>query len=136
MNLIEMVKLGVSGFKPSEIKKINESGIATDDIISLAKSGYSAEDVNELITMASQQAGSVQLGDKGQTEPSGPEDPPGNDSEKQAEYIEKINAQEMELAKLKKTLEAVQTQNASKNLGGAEPKDPRKEVQEIFKTIY
>ena len=136
MNLIEMVKLGVNGFKPSEIKKINESGIATDDIISLAKNGYSADDVNELITMASQQTGSVQLGNDEHTEPSGPADPSGYESDKQAEYIEKINAQEAELEKLKKTLEAVQTQNSSKNLGGAEPKDPRKDVQEIFKQIY
>ena len=136
MKLAEMIKLGVKGFKPSDIRMINDSGIDTDTIINLAENGYSAGDVSELITLAQESAESVQPGNMEQADPQEPADHSGDEGAKQDDYIEKINAQEMELTKMKKMLEAAQTQNSQKNLGGSEPKDNRKEVQEIFRQIY
>ena len=136
MNILDMVRLGVSGFKPADIKKINESGINSDDIISLAKNGYSAADVNELISMASQEAEKVQPGHDERADQQGPADPSGHEGDKEAEYIEKLKAQEAELEKMKKTLEAVQNQNSQRNLGGTEPQDSLEKVHEIFKTLY
>lgn len=135
MKLTDMIKLGIKGFKPAEIKQLNGSGIDTDEIIKLAENGYSVGEINELITLSAESE-EVQPGNEGQQDTHGPEENAGDKGAKQDDYIEKINAQEKEIAGLKKTLEAVQNQNASKNLGAAEPKDPRKELQEIFKSIY
>ena len=135
MKIAEMIKLGVKGFKPSDIKQINESGIGTDEIISLAENGYSAKDVNELITLA-QESGAVQ---PGHDEPIAAQEPAqlsGHEGEKTVYDNEEIKAKDAEIEKLKKTLEAVQNQNSSRNLGPAEQKDPREEIREIFKGIY
>lgn len=136
MKLADMIKLGMNGFKPADIKQLTGSGVSTDEIISLAKNGYSVSDINELISLSGNSE-EVQPGNNGPTEPQGPADLPGNEGAKvEADYIEKINAQEQELAKLKSTLEAVQNQNAARNLGGADPEDPREQLQAIFKGIY
>ena len=136
MNLAEMIKLGVKGFKPADIRKINESGIPTDQIIDLAKNGYSTADVNELIALAGE-GEKVQPGNEEKQEPSGPVvTSQGNEGELQDDYKEKYEAQAAELEKLKKSLKEVQDQFASQNLGPADPEEPRKQVQEIFKNIY
>lgn len=135
MKIAEMIKLGVHGFKPSDIKQINGSGIATDEIISLAENGYSVSDVNELITLA-QESGAVQPGND---EPKAAQEPAqlsGNEGEKAVYNNEEIKAKDAEIEKLKATLALVQNQNSTRNLGPTEPKDPRKEIQEIFKGIY
>lgn len=136
MKLADMIKLGVKGFKPSDIKTINESGIDTDAIISLAENGYSAGDVSELITLAQTNAESLQPGNDGQADPQEPADHSGDEGAKQDDYIEKINAQEKELTRMRQMLEAAQAQNSQRNLGGNEPKNNRKAVQEIFRNIY
>ena len=136
MKLAEMIKLGMKGFKPSDIKQINESGMSTDEIISLAESGYSITEVNELISMAGNDE-SLQPGNEALTDQHGPADPAGNEGDKQTdEYKQQIADQNAELEKLKKTLEAVQNQNSRKNLGSADPEDSEKQLQEIFKNIY
>ena len=33
MKLTDMIKMGMKGFKPSDIKQINESGISTEEVI-------------------------------------------------------------------------------------------------------
>ena len=136
MKLADMIKLGVNGFKPADIKQLTGSGVSTDEIINLAKSGYSVADINELISLSGTDE-SLQPGNDGSADPDGPKDLPGNEGAgSENDYIEKIKTQEQELANLKKTLEAVQNQNASRNLGSADPEDPRQKVQEIFKGIY
>lgn len=136
MKLADMIKLGMNGFKPADIKQLTGSGVSTDEIISLAKNGYSVSDINELISLSGNPE-EVQPGNNEPPEPQGPADLSGNEGAKvEADYIEKINAQEQELAKLKSTLEAVQNQNAARNLGSAGPEDPREQLQAIFKGIY
>lgn len=136
MKLADMIKLGMNGFKPADIKQLNNSGMTTDEIINLTKSGYSVADAVELIAMAGNDE-EVQPGNDGKEDPQGPAELPGNEGDQSKnDYIEKINAQEQELEKLKKTLETVQQQNSVRNLGGADPKDPREEVKEIFRQIY
>ena len=136
MNIVDMIKLGLSGYKPSDIKKLEGSGIDSDSIIGLAKNGYSVDDINELITM-SKKSEEVQPGNSGQTAPEGPQELPGNKGEDKADKMEQlINEQNAEIEKLKKTLEAAQIQNSRRNLGGAEPKNPREELQTIFKGLY
>ena len=66
MKIADMIKLGVKGFKPSDIKTINESGIDTESIINLAENGYSVTDVSELISLAQTSAESLQPGNEGQ----------------------------------------------------------------------
>ena len=136
MNIVDMIKLGLSGYKPSDIKKLEGSGIDSDSIIGLAKNGYSVEDINELITM-SKQSEEVQPGNSGQTAPEGPQELPENECEDKTDKMEQlINEQNAEIEKLKKTLEVAQRQNSTHNLGGADPVDPRSAVQEAFKQIY
>ena len=135
MKIAEMIKLGMHGFKPSDIKQINGSGIATDEIISLAENGYSVNDVNELITLA-QESGAVQPGNDEPKDAQEPAQLSGNEGEKAVYNNEEIKAKDAEIEKLKATLALVQNQNSTRNLGPAEPKDPRKEIQEIFKGIY
>lgn len=135
MKLTDMIKLGMKGFKPAEIKQLNSSGIASDEIIKLAENGYTLTEINELITLSGDEK-EVQPGNEGEQETHGPEQTAGNEGEQHYDYIEKINSQEKEISELRKTLEAVQNKNASSNLGKEDPKDPRKELQEIFKSIY
>lgn len=140
MNIADMIKLAMKGFKPSDIRSINESGIETKDIISLAESGYKAADVNELIAFAKENAEpkaeqpAVQpdiSGDK----PQGPADHTdagaGN-----VDYDKQLADQDAEIANLKKQLAAAQRANSQQNLGSAEPVNPRSAVQEAFKQIY
>lgn len=140
MNIAEMIKLGVKGFKPSDIRSINDSGIETKDIISLAESGYKAADVNELIAFAKENAKTkaeqpaVQPGSQ-EEKPHGPADTPAQ-GEQKTDYDKQLAEQSAEIAKLKQQLAAAQKANSQQNLGSAEPADPRKEVQNIFKNIY
>ena len=135
MTIAEMIKLGVKGFKPSDIREINESGIPTDQIIDLAKNGYSTADVKELITLAGE-SGKLQPGNGEQNEPSGPVVPPVNEGEGQDDYKLKYEQQAAEMEKLKSALKEVQNQFASQNLGTEVQEDPRQKLQEIFKSIY
>lgn len=140
MNIAEMIKLGVKGFKPSDIRSINDSGIETKDIISLAESGYKAADVNELIAFAKENAQptaeqpAVQPGSQ-ELEPHGPADTPAQGEEK-PDYDKQLTDQSAEIAKLKQQLAAAQKANSQQNLGSAEPVNPRSAVQEAFKQIY
>jgi len=140
MNIAEMIKLGVKGFKPSDIRSINDSGIETKDIISLAESGYKAADVNELIAFAKENAQptaeqpAVQPGSQ-EHEPHGLADTPAQGEEK-PDYDKQLADQSAEIAKLKQQLAAAQKANSQQNLGSAEPVNPRQAVQNIFKEIY
>ena len=132
MKLSEMIKLGLNGLKPADIKEINEAGISTDDAISLTKNGYSIADMKELITLAGTEE-EVQPGNEEQKELQGPavssehEGDNGND--------DKLKAQEAEIEKLKTALKTVQEQNTSRNLGTPQ-EDPDQKLKEIFKGIY
>lgn len=140
MNIAEMIKLGMKGFKPSDIRSINDSGIETKDIISLAESGYKAADVNELIAFAKENAEpkaeqpAVQPVNQ-EEKPHGPADTPAQ-GEQKTDYDKQLAEQSAEIAKLKQQLAAAQKANSQQNLGSNEPADPRKEVQNIFKNIY
>ena len=140
MNIAEMIKLGVKGFKPSDIRSINASGIDTKDIISLAESGYKAADVNELIAFAQENAEpkaeqpAVQPNSQ-ELKPHGPADTPAQGDDK-TDYDKQLAEQNAEIAKLKQQLAAAQKANSQQNLGGAEPVNPRQAVQNIFKEIY
>jgi len=140
MNIAEMIKLGMKGFKPSDIRSINDSGIETKDIISLAENGYKAADVNELIAFAKEnvqptaEQPAVQP-DSQEHEPHGPADTPAQGEEK-PDYDKQLADQSAEIAKLKQQLAAAQKANSQQNLGSAEPADPRQAVQNIFKEIY
>lgn len=133
MNIADMIRLGVKGFKPSDIRSINDSGIETKDIISLAESGYKAADVNELIAFAKEQP--VVQPVSQELKPQGPADTPAQ-GEQKTDYDKQLAEQSAEIAKLKQQLAAAQKANSQQNLGSAEPADPRKEVQNIFKNIY
>lgn len=132
MKLSDMIKLGLNGLKPSEIKEINKAGITTDDAINLTKNGYSIADMKELISLAGEDE-QVQPGNEEQKEPQGPavssehEGDNGND--------DRLKAQEAEIEKLKTALKSVQEQNTSRNLGTPQ-EDPDKKLKEIFKGIY
>ena len=140
MNIAEMIKLGVKGFKPSDIRSINESGVDTKDIISLAESGYKVADVNELIAFARENAEPkaeppiVQPEPTG-AQPQGPADAPVP-GDKNADYDKQLADQSAEIENLKKQLAAAQVKNSQQNLGSAEPVNPRQAVQNIFKQIY
>lgn len=136
MTIAEMIKLGIHGFKPADIKEINAAGIATDQIIDLAKNGYSTADVKELISLAGE-VETVQPGNEEQPEKLGPADQTGNEGDTgNDEYKKQLEAQAAELEKLKKQLETAQNKNASRNLGPGTPEDPEEKVKEIFKDIY
>lgn len=132
MKLSEMIKLGLNGLKPSDIKEINAAGISTDDAINLTKNGYSIADMKELITLAGTEE-QVQPGNEVTTDPNGPSEPTeykgdnGND--------DKLKAREAEIEKLKTALKQVQEQNTSRNLGTVQ-EDPDQKLKEIFKGIY
>ena len=140
MNIAEMIKLGMKGFKPSDIRSINDSGIETKDIISLAENGYKAADVNELIAFAKENAKQTAeqpivqpetSGDK----PQGPADHTDTGAGN-VDYDKQLAEQNTEIANLKKQLAAAQRANSQQNLGSAEPVNPRSAVQEAFKQIY
>ena len=135
MTIAEMIKLGVKGFKPSDIREINESGIPTDQIIDLARNGYSTADVKELITLAGK-SGQLQPGNGEHIEPSGPVVPLEHEGAEQDDYKIKYEQQAAEMEKLKSALKEVQNQFASQNLGTEVQEDPRQKLQEIFKSIY
>ena len=136
MTIAEMVKLGVKGFKPADIRSIQESGIDVKEIISLAENGYSAADVNQLIELAGT-GEQVQPGNDAKTDPSGPEESAGNEGDKSRDdYKNEIAEKDSEIEKLKKALNAAQKQNSTKNLGDPDPIDNRTTLQNIFKGIY
>lgn len=132
MKLSEMIKLGLNGLKPADIKEINEAGISTDDAISLTKNGYSIADMKELITLAGTEE-EVQPGNEEQKEPQGPAVSSEHEGEKGND--DKLKAQEDEIEKLKTALKQVQEQNTSRNLGIVQ-EDPDQKLKEIFKGIY
>ena len=140
MNIAEMIKLGMKGFKPSDIRSINESGIETKDIISLAESGYKAADVNELIAFAKENAESK--AEQPVVQPEKTEDNPQGHADHQdtgvdnVDYDKQLADQNAEIEKLKQQLAAAQRANSQQNLGGAEPENPRQKLQEVFKSIY
>lgn len=140
MNIAEMIKLGMKGFKPSDIRSINESGIETKDIISLAENGYKAADVNELIAFAKENAKQTAEQPVVQPETSGDEPQgPADHTDTGAgnvDYDTQLAEQNTEIANLKKQLAAAQRANSQRNLGSAEPVNPRSAVQEAFKQIY
>ena len=134
MKLTDMIKMGMKGFKPSDIKQINESGIPTEEVIKLAENGYSVSEVNELISMADKEP-EVQPGNSEQNEASGPvQDSPGTEGEKTSEDI--VQEKESEIENLKKQLQAAQLQNTQRNLGLADPQSAEDKVKEIFKQLY
>ena len=134
MKLTDMIKLGMKGFKPSDIKQINESGIPTDEVIKLAENGYSVSEVNELISMADKEP-EVQPGNSEQNEASGPvPESSGTEGAKPSEDI--VQEKESEIENLKKQLQAAQLQNTQRNLGPADPQSAEDQVKEIFKQLY
>ena len=132
MKLSEMIKLGLNGLKPADIKEINEAGISTDDAISLTKNGYSIADMKELITLAGAEE-EVQPGNEEQKEPQGPVVSSEHEGEKGND--DKLKAQESEIEKLKTALKHMQEQNTTRNLGTVQ-EDPDQKLKEIFKGIY
>ena len=134
MKLTDMIKMGIKGFKPSDIKQINESGISTEEVIKLAESGYSVSEVNELISLADKEP-EVQPGNNEQNEPSGPvADSSGNEGEKTGEDI--VQEKDSEIEKLKQQLATAQQANTQRNLGPADPQSAEDKVKEIFKQLY
>ena len=135
MKLTDMIKMGMKGFKPSDIKQINESGISTEEVIKLAESGYSVSEVNELISLADKEP-EVQPGNNEQNEPSGPvADSSGNEGAG-AGNDKELQEKESEIEKLKQQLAMAQAANTQQNLGPADPHTAEEKVQEIFKNIY
>lgn len=130
MELLNAIKLGTMGFKPSEIKQFGESGIDSEQVIELAKAGYKAEDVSELIKLAS-------------TEPKPePPTPPAtlpDDAGKEAgesKAQEDIDKLRKELEEEKKKVSDLQKQNAQKNLGPDKSETPRQTFQNALKNLY
>ena len=132
MKLSEMIKLGLNGLKPADIKEINEAGISTDDAISLTKNGYSIADMKELITLAGTEE-EVQPGNEVTTIQQGPAEPTENKGDNGND--DKLKAQESEIEKLKTALKQMQEQNTTRNLGIVQ-EDPDQKLKEIFKGIY
>ena len=134
MKLTDMIKMGMKGFKPSDIKQINESGIPTEEVIKLAENGYSVSEVNELISMADKEP-EIQPGNSEQNNASGlvPESS-GTEGEKTSEDI--VQEKDSEIENLKKQLQAAQLQNTQRNLGPADPQSAEDKVKEIFKQLY
>ena len=99
MKLTDMIKMGMKGFKPSDIKQINESGISTEEVIKLAESGYSVSEVNELISLADKEP-EVQPGNNEQNNASGPVPGQLKETKVQAEMIKNYRKKESEIEKL------------------------------------
>ena len=133
MKLSEMIKLGLNGLKPSDIKEINEAGISTDDAINLTKNGYSIADMKELITLAGTEE-KVQPGNEVTMEQHGPAVPTEHEGDNGNDDI--LKAQESEIEKLKTALKQMQEQNTTRDLGTVPVQSPDDKVKEIFKGIY
>lgn len=134
MNIAEMIKLGMKGIKPSEIKELKESGMTAEDCIKLAENGYSVADMKELVSLAGDDK-TVQPGDEDQKEPVGPQvNESGHEGDEGNE--DKLKEKDAELEKLKTELAAAQEKNSRRNLGTEGEKDPREELKEIFRNIY
>ena len=135
MKLTDMIKLGVKGFKPSEIKQINESGISTDEVIKLAENGYSVSEVNELISLADNET-VVQPGNDDVPQDNRPDpDTSGHDGDN-AGINKQIESQTQEIEKLKERLKAAQKENTSRNLGPQEVPSNEDTIKNIFKDLY
>ena len=135
MKLTDMIKLGIKGFKPSDIKQINESGMPTDEVIKLAESGYSVSEVNELISLADKEP-EVQPGNEEQNNASGPVQGTAQEPKVQEPSEDIVQEKESEIENLKKQLQAAQLQNTQRNLGPADPQSAEDKVKEIFKQLY
>lgn len=136
MGLLDYVKLGSLGFKPSEIKDIVDKGIPTDQIIGLAESGYTVADVNELISLSGSEV-LIQPGNEELHKTVEPQSSPDNEGEEAADYKAQLEAQAKEADELKKKLQALQMQNASRNLGSGQPeKTSREQFQEALRQLY
>lgn len=135
MKLTDMIKLGVKGFKPSDIKQINESGMPTEEVIKLAESGYSVSEVNELISLADKEP-EVQPGNNEQNEPSGPAAESSGNEGAGAGNDKELKEKESEIEKLKQQLAMAQQANTQQNLGSSDTHTAEEKVQEIFKTLY
>lgn len=136
MKFAEMIKLGMKGFKPSDIKQINEAGIATDDVIKLAESGYSMTDVNELIALAGTQE-TVQPGNNEENKQEGlpavSQDTKVNAGEDTDELLKQKDQQ---LEEQRKLIEKLQNNNSQKQLADTPKKDQQEELRNIFRSIY
>ena len=144
MKLTDMIKMGMKGFKPSDIRQINESGISTEEVIKLAESGYSVSEVNELISLADKEP-EVQPGNEEQNNASGPvqgtaQEPKVQGTAQEPKVQESsediVQEKESEIENLKKQLQAAQLQNTQRNLGPADPQSAEDKVKEIFKQLY
>ena len=135
MKLTDMIKMGIKGFKPSDIKQINESGISTEEVIKLAESGYSVSEVNELISLADKEP-EVQPGNEEQNNASGPVQGTAQEPKVQESSEDIVQEKESEIENLKKQLQAAQLQNTQRNLGPADPQSAEDKVKEIFKQLY
>lgn len=134
MNIAEMIKLGMKGIKPSEIKELKESGMTAEDCIKLAENGYSVADMKELVTLAGDDE-ILQPGNEEKKEPVGPQvNESGNEGDEGNE--DKLKEKDAELEKLKTELAAAQEKNSRRNLGTGGEKDPREELKDIFRNIY
>ena len=135
MKLTDMIKMGIKGFKPSDIKQINESGISTEEVIKLAESGYSVSEVNELISLADKEP-EVQPGNEEQNNASGLVQGTAPETKVQESSEDIVQEKESEIENLKKQLQAAQLQNTQRNLGPADPQSAEDKVKEIFKQLY
>ena len=136
MKLSNTIKLATMGFKPGDISSLSTLDIPEDQIIELAKSGYSVKDINELISLSSEKEAES-------TEPSNipPTSEPGSAEDKKDEeasinYKELFEAKEQEVADLKASVLKLQNTITHKDLGPDESYDPRKEFQEVLRSIY
>lgn len=130
MELLNAIKLGTMGFKPSEIKQFGESGIDSEQVIELAKAGYKAEDVSELIKLASTEP---------KPEPPTPSATLPDDAGKEAgepKAQEDIDKLRKELEEEKKKVSDLQKQNAQKNLGPDKTETPRQTFQNALRSLY
>lgn len=130
MELLNAIKLGTMGFKPSDIKQFNESGIDSEQVIELAKAGYKAEDVSELIKLASMEP---------KPEPPTPPATLPDDAGKEAgetKAQEDIDKLRKELEEEKAKLVTLQKQNAQKNLGPDKTETPRQTFQNALRSLY
>lgn len=135
MKLTDMIKMGIKGFKPSDIKQINESGISTDEVIKLAESGYSVSEVNELISLADKEP-EVQPGNEEQNNASGPVQGTAPETKVTETGEDIVQEKDSEIENLKKQLQAAQLKNTQQNLGNADPQSAEDKVKEIFKQLY
>lgn len=137
MGLADLLKLGLRGFTPAEIKTFRDSGISTDEVIRLSENGYSAADINELITLGGT-GEQVQPGNEEHTDPSGPADLSGNEGDpEESSYKKRLDDQEKEIEEQKKLLQKLQEKNSSRDLSGSGPHmTARDQVQEAFKNLY